>query len=1233
MRCKLIQAALIGLLSRGQGLAGVLLAGTVAFAHGQSSSAFAPQAALDRGSSSSHPVIPDGGIWTEPPVLLSPDAPVHRVVVRGGPGDGTVVSRVASRLETTCEGDPSAVYCNTLGSTTFGPPDNLAGAGIGDDIALASVGGCILDRYVIRVTGDKDRDGSGVALGAYTVNFGLYEMCPGAGADHPIEGTADQVTVPAEEAGIIKEIVFEPPGRVELPPSLYLGVSFSRERCGVVMGSPATLGYSADRFDFPGSPCSSTLGGFPEAPHASFYAEIYTEGDCPDAFVGYKNTNHAGDYYTPGIRVWFADDVRLGVAECNMVAYEIAHKGDGIIGVDLRSFLSDTDPSRGGLIPGTQLDCFSSGSDVQVCRKEFDTPIPLPESSFYVAYQANSSSVGPLVTCKQASVGSTEDLWAVYDGGQWRLADFGDTCYSGFEITITCEGPPPAGACCDMILTDHAGESVCRELPQMNCAFPQLWQEGALCESACLGGERDGQPCTRQADCPEGDCPGPFEHPCGLSACCTPDLDCFDLTENECHDLLPAPDLRIYQRGQYCGDECQRCPTDACLGRAGNCTAASQGLCIGGSQEGEPCDFGLPCRESLCCIGGGTCTGEPGCGDQICCTDVCAVDEFCCTVHWDEVCASLAESVCVCSYGSNDECFSPLPNRGAYLLNVPSVTQIDLTDATEDAEDPGFCCHLQEPGAQGVGTRWYKFVAPSPVGAAGEPPSVKLSLRNISGSSDRQAGDSLMAVFTASDPDRGLCSDLSVCSVSAQDCADESPCMLDEETACETLITTACNDDATASGATAQALQSGNSEVCVPALVPGHTYYVMVAAKTEVNRGYYTLTVTHHCSVTPSDTVPDCDADGLPDVCKLPPLGSSTDCNANSIPDECDVVVANNCCETGHGAGCSHPDIEECVCEYDPYCCDTEWIGSCVYLVNHYGCGDCTAPASNDCNANEVPDECDLADGTLHDADGNGIADECQPGKLASVKCCISEKDLIRIGLCLSGPGDTNIPSACGSIGTCVLGFAEQGLIIEEVCDPEDPEIPDEPRAVCISWAAREASIKQECVASPNTDFSLFETLDADQDGDLDLRDMAAFQRTYESVPKEVQSGARLVFVECCVPAAGMGVGQKRVSGADVAKDAVAAGSQPVCTLGFSGMIEPGDYLYELCRPGTTPKPPEGSTCVSWSAEDVPIAFLCEGAGVCEYRCPTGDDGSTDPEGCFADFAGLEGPSEALSPE
>ncbi|UCC30045.1 MAG: hypothetical protein JSU86_17830 [Phycisphaerales bacterium] len=901
----------------------------------------------------------DSGIWMEPPVLLSPDVPVHRVVVVGGPGGGTAVTGAVSSLGTTCEEDPSAVYCNTLGPAAFAPSEALATARIADDIALAGVGGCVLDRYVIRVTGDRNGDGSGTALGAYTVDFGLYEACPGAGARDPIEDTEGQVTVPAEEAGIIKEIVFHPSfgANVALPPNLYLGVRFSRDLCGTVVGAPATLGFSADRFDFPGFPCAAGLGGFPYGPHASFYAEIYVEGDCPDAFVGYKNSNHSGTHYSAGVRARFADDVRLGVIDCNMVAYEIAHKGDGIIGADLRSFLSNTDPDRGGLIPGTTLYCFSTGSDVQVCRKELETPIPLPPSAFYVTYQTSSGYTGPLQTCKRANPGDTANFFLVYAAGEWRPQEFDSGCWGGFELTIFCEDIPPIGACCDMTLTDQDGEAVCRDnLPQMNCANPSplLWKEDRECASTCIGGDNAGEPCTRQADCPEGICPGPFNHPCGVAACCKPEGGCQNLTENECFAVEPVDRPRMYQRDQFCGESGQRCPIPACLAREGECTLPREAFCVagdrhglechpfvyptecpgqtclGGPRDGEDCnpdnqcpdggecvDFicdggsnnGGACNPNVECLPGGECTlglciGDVGCENPFCCTSVCQQPGFayCCQEYWDELCA--AETFRVCEQPpSNDNCSSPDPRDGARLVDIPSFAESDGIHSTVGPGEPGFCCNVGheccpdlQPGSRGTATVWYKFVAPAngeceggeragqfcdpnaadpenPVDGCPDGPDegtcqwlpVSVGLDTCcsvarGGTVEDPGGwvqDTLLQVFALSEPDRGLCGDdLTVCSVSLQDCPDGSPCEFDEVYACETLIPIACSDDEET--CSCQGIpQPTRSKACARDLVPGETYYVSVGAKTNrlnaefdayIDRGVYKLRVWSPCA-------------------------------------------------------------------------------------------------------------------------------------------------------------------------------------------------------------------------------------------------------------------------------------------------------------------------------------------------------------------------------------------------
>jgi hypothetical protein len=224
--------------------------------------------------------------------------------------------------------------------------------------------------------------------------------------------------------------------------------------------------------------------------------------------------------------------------------------------------------------------------------------------------------------------------------------------------------------------------------------------------------------------------------------------------------------------------------------------------------------------------------------------------------------------------------------------------------------------------------------------------------------------------------------------------------------------------------------------------------------------------------------------------------------------------------------------------------------------------------------------------------------------RLVSVECCISEANLTRIGECLSGPDNTRAPAACGSIGTCVLGFNVDTAVPDRMCDWTQPAIPHEPLAVCKSWVAPESSAAQRCVASPNTDFSPFEMFDADDDGDMDLQDVAGLQQIYQLLPKRIQGDARLVFVECCVGD---------------------TDSPPVCTLGFSAPVEPGDYLHELCQPGPVSEPGTGgSNCYSWTAGYVPVAYLCEARDVCEYRCPVGPDGNSSGGACAIDLVGSD---------
>lgn len=815
----------------------------------------------------------------------------------------------------TCYGE--IVYSNLHGEYVVELP--AVDLTIADDVTTTIGSECNLDRYVFWVSGDPDGDGSGV--GPFSIDYALYETCPNAGDEpSPILGTSGHIDLPDNEIHRVEFLV--PPGQVvPIPSSFYIGVSFNRLHTGIIGGAPATLGFSADRFDYPGFACLADLGGFPPR-HGSVNLEVYVRDDCTAGHPGYRNSMQAGESFTPGGGIRFADDIRLTTDQCDMIAMEVTIKGNGVTNIDLRTSLHNLNPVNGGVIPGTGW--FAIGyPEAKVARREYDPPIAIPPS-LWAGFHTTSAVTGPLNTCQPASLGSTGDLYAVHDGSQWRYLDLAADCHSAFDITIICAGSPPVGACCDMVLTDEGNNAVCRDVPEMNCPSPDLWREGETCESVCIGGGNDGQPCTRQADCPDGECPGPFALPCGLAACCGPDQQCSNLTENECNDLAPLERPRLYQPGLSCGQIANRCPIPACIGRAGPCGEGQLPVCVGGTDDGQPCVLGIPCEESPCCQGGGGCEGVLGCADPLCCTDVCTLPgfEYCCSVTWDVGCAAAAWASCDWR-PANDECVGPDPLDGATPIEIYHIADVDLTTATENPNDPGFCCHSEGAGTAGVGTVWYKFVAPQPRDEWEDRSSVHLSTCNDLPSADPAATDSLLQVFRLLDPDRGRCLDGAECSVSAQNCGDGSVCELDNQSACEGLATIACNDDY-GGDCGAVVPQSGNADICVPDLIPGETYYVMIAAKAEETRGVYRLVATPYCTpeglvpeidcdgdgtpdlcelppfdpygdcdadTTPDACQPDCDDDGTPDICELPPLGVSTDCDGNTVPDECDLVA------------------------------------------------------------------------------------------------------------------------------------------------------------------------------------------------------------------------------------------------------------------------------------------------------------------------------------------------------
>lgn len=700
---------------------------------------------------------------------------VRRHVIRP---DGTELS--SGEAAALGAGESRLVYSNTLGPFVFAP--SVAGVRIADDIITIAADDCLLDRFVFRVGGNSD----GAGVGPFSVEYALYRVCPGAilTPPVPIPGTAG--TFDAADNGIHEvEVVIPPDAEVRIPSQLYFGLKFSRTKAGIVVGAPAEVGFSSDRIDFPGFTCNAKFSvGFPNRPHTSFYAQFFVRGDCPARFPIYSNSQNAGNAFSPGAGILFADDIvidtaQLGGAECLLAGYEVTMKGptsgDGGVEVDLRGFLDFADPANGGLIPGTRRLLFVFGNTPQKLRVTFDTPISLASlpdpSRLFVAFRTSSGVLGPILTCREADIGTTQDIVQVFRNDTWEVVDLGIACHAAFDVTVYCAGPPPLGACCDTVLVENAtcvrgadagqpcnldyqcggfgtacvGDAVCREVAGVNCQFGR-WAPGVACE------------------------PDPFSPACGLGACCTPEDTCENLTKRECNVLVEDPETILWHRDESCEDPDLPCPFFACLQRRGECLVARD---------------------------------EPGCADAFCCASVCTADPFCCEVAWDRLCVSATSALCPYRRPPNDECFGPASNQGALGIPVPGSVFVAAATATTGASDPQVGCVDGDGCFQARNTVWFKFVA------------THTSAR-LSTCLSPRSQDSVLQVFRPSDTS----------SPSAE---------------CGSLQPMACNDDAPGCG------DGRLSELCVGGLVPGRTYYVLLGSKAEEPGSVYQVDIDAPC--------------------------------------------------------------------------------------------------------------------------------------------------------------------------------------------------------------------------------------------------------------------------------------------------------------------------------------------------------------------------------------------------
>jgi len=139
-------------------------------------------------------------------------------------------------------------------------------------------------------------------------------------------------------------------------------------------------------------------------------------------------------------------------------------------------------------------------------------------------------------------------------------------------------------------------------------------------------------------------------------------------------------------------------------------------------------------------------------------------------------------------------------------------------------------------------------------------------------------------------------------------------------------------------------------------------------------------------------------------------------------PSDCGTC-AGSCCEDNNSIGCVDPDIVDCVCAFDSYCCETEWDATCAEQVDSLGCGSCAAvPFCGDgiCDAGDTCSNCAQDCGACPAPEpycGDGICDAGDTCANCAQDCgaCPPPAPYCGDGICDAGDTCANCFADCGA--------------------------------------------------------------------------------------------------------------------------------------------------------------------------------------------------------------------------
>ena len=698
-----------------------------------------------------------------------------------------------------------------------------AGNRVADDLVTAAVSPCELAEFTVGVS-------SLIPGESFDVQLYIWDGCPNAGGT-VIYGPYLEEDLTCGPNEIKKIRVVLPPGLV--PPSTTIWVSgkFSTDNAGFVVGAPPTLGFSYDGYDDPYYPCTMPFGGgFPDDPHASFWAKVSARGACETHHTAYMATSVSAAPFTIAKNMRHGDDIALadGIEYCELSTYELGVVGQqGLyrIMADLREGTFLTGP--GAVIPRTDRTWWGRGDGrPEVARFSFadlDPPITLPHE-FWITWEVNKGDTGVLLVGDE-QVGHSSDLYGWEDPHSgWLVEPFPGQTEGIFSVIVNCQGEGPRGACCRRPW--EGAEPTCADdVPATACLFGR-W----LGEQTCGQGDDD-----------------PFLPPCGTAPCCWENnfggSNCTDELEQACYDKINycpgcISEPGLWFPGEYfCEDPEQHCYPFPCYFAENDCFEELFEI---------ECDEDSDCPpDRRPCTAGGVCNYPAGCENLSCCELVCAMDPFCCDPlnGWDWLCSVHAQDYCP-TMPTNDECVTALtpdwwPDGSGGWVVLVQVNNMYM--ATESyATDPGFCCHNAGVDTRGYGTLWYRVVV---MGG-----SLRIQTCDGAGAVGQ---DSIIQVFRPE-----------VSSPPAD--------------ACASLWPLACSDDANCG------TNGRMSSICLRGLQEGEILYVLLAAPNPAaKQADYSLTFQSPCPFG-TEECPATTCDQALDV-----LGTTSAPYQDEVPFDC----------------------------------------------------------------------------------------------------------------------------------------------------------------------------------------------------------------------------------------------------------------------------------------------------------------------------------------------------------